>query len=229
MKKLTLTLLSLGAFCATGLSSHAQTAPKVVVADIAKIFETHYETQAENVKIKADTDKAQAQLDTMRKEFTDLVNEYKKLQDDVNNPVSTPEAKAAAQTAAQKKGAEAQAKQTDVQNFANQARATLQQRLQNFRTMMIEEIDKVVNQVAQTHNATLVLDKSALSPAGSPIVIYSDSSYDITDEVIAAIAKNKPATAAAAPEATPATTSAPAAPAPSADTPSITVPGAPAK
>ena len=94
---------------------------------------------------------------------------------------------------------------------------------------MIEEIDKVVNQVAQTHNATLVLDKSALSPAGSPIVIYSDSSYDITDEVVAAIAKNKPATAAATPEATPAAPSAPAAPAPSADTPSITVPGAPAK
>ncbi len=112
---------------------------------------THYETQAENVKIKArHRQGAGAGRRRCARNCNALVNEYKKLQDDVNNPVSTPEAKAAAQTAAQKKGAEAQAKQSDVQNFANQARATLQQRLQNFRTMMIEEIDKVVNQVAQT-------------------------------------------------------------------------------
>ncbi len=61
-------------------------------------------------------------------------------------------------------------------------------------------------------------------------MIYADSSYDITDEVIAAIAKNKPATPAVTPEATtPAAPAPAAAPAPSADTPSITVPGAPAK
>jgi outer membrane protein len=229
MKKLSLTLLSLGAFCATGLISHADTTPKIVVADIAKIYDSHYETQAEQVKLKAETDKAQATFDQMIKDRNDLVTEYKKLVDDTNNPVSTPDAKAKAQADAQKKGQEAQQKQNDAQQFAQNARATLQQRIQNFRSMMIEEINKVVKQVADTHNATLVLDKSAVSPIGAPVVIYADSSYDITDEVIAEIAKHKPATpAAAAPDASAPSTAAPA-PSTSPDMPSITVPGAPAK
>lgn len=231
MKKLTLTLLSLGAFCATALIAHADVAPKIVVVDLAKVYDSHYETQAENVKLKADTDKAQQEYDQMVKDRNDLIAEYKKLADDVNNPVSTPEAKTAATAAAQKKGQEAQQKANDAQTFAQNARATIQQRIQNFKSMMIEEITKVVNQVAATHNATLVLDRTAVSGTGGPVVIFSDPSYDITDEVIAEIAKHKPAVTAPTPDAAPAAPSAPSmsAPAASPDTPSITVPGAPSK
>jgi outer membrane protein len=224
MKKFTHTLLALGAFCATSLISRADNTPKIVVVDMNKLYETHYETVAEQAKVKADTEKAQASFDTMTKERDDLIAQYKAIVDQAQNPTATPEAKAKSQADAQKKGQEAQQKVQDMQTFANQARATIQQRIQNFHTMMVEEISKTVVQVAATHNATLVLDKTGLSVTGVPSVIYADSSYDITAEVQAEIAQHKPAAVpAVAPDATPMPMPAPAA----ADSspPAITVPG----
>ena len=232
MKNLTQTLLSLGIFGAATLLAHADPTPKIVVVEMSKIFDNHYETKAEKAKLDEASQKAQAEIDKMNKEGNALVTEYKELDEQVKNPTATQEAKASAQAAAQKKGQEIQAKMQDVNTFANNAKATIQQRIQTFRGMLLEEISKVVVQVAKRHDATLVFDKSGPSLLGVPSLIYADQAYDITDEVMAEINKNRPATV-------PSSSSAPAisvpssssAPASGADTPKITVPGvtAPAK
>jgi len=91
---------------------------------------------------------------------------------------------------------------------------------------MIEEISKVAVDVAKRKGATLLIDKSGPSLIGVSNVVYSDAGYDITDDVLKEINKDRPP-AVAAPAAAPAV----AAPvAPSSDSPNITVPGvAPAK
>jgi outer membrane protein len=228
MKKFTHTLLALGAFCTTALISHAESTPKIVVVDMAKIFDTHYETVAENIKLKADRDKAQASFDQLTKERDDLYKQYKDIVDQSQNPTATADAKAGFQAAAQKKGTEVQAKVKEMQDFGQQAQQALQTRIQNFRSTMMEEISKTVVKIAQTHNASLVLDKSGVGVTGVAMVIYSDPSYDITAEVAADIVKNKPAALpAVAPDASTPMPAAPMTPAAApSDTPSITVPGA---
>jgi outer membrane protein len=122
---------------------------------------------------------------------------------------------------AQKKGQEIQTKLADRNKFASDSRAVLQDRIQKFRSLMLEEISKVVVTVAKRKGATLVLDKSGPSLLGVPSVIYYDSSYEITDDVIAEINSTRPA-------GTPAATSSPAAstaPAAGVSVPAITVPG----
>jgi len=73
--------------------------------------------------------------------------------------------------------------------------------------------------IGKDKGATLVIDKSSVSGAGVPIMLYADSSYDITADVQAEIAKNKPADMPAG--AAPSTTM----PAPSADSSSSSAPG----
>ena len=75
---------------------------------------------------------------------------------------------------------------------------------------------------AKRKGATLVIDKSGPTVLGIPAVIYADSAYDITDEAMAEINKDRPAAPAAA------TGTGPAATPPAASTakaPSVTVPG----
>jgi len=231
MKNTTKTLLSLGAFGAATLLSHAQPAPKIAVVDMAKLFDSHYETQAEKAKLDEASQKAQAEIDRMNKEGNAMVAEYKELDEQSKNPTATTEAKARALADAQKKGQEIQAKMQDVNTFANNAKATIQQRIQTFRSMMLEEISKVVVKVAKRHDATLVFDKSGPSLLGVAPLIYSDSGYEITDEVASEINRNRPATTPASSSSSP-SISVPSAPAPAgAATPKITVPGvtAPAK
>ena len=218
--KLTRSLLSVGAFVAATFFAHAQ-APKIAVVDMEKIFNSHYATAAEQAKLKANGDKAQQELDAMIKERDDLVAKYKASLEQANNPLTTGDAKTQAQTATQKIGQEAQAKVNDIQKFANDARTSMQQQFQNFRSLLVDEISKLASRIAKEKGATLLLDKSSISGAGVPIMLYSDPSYDITADVQAEIAKNKPADMPAG--ATP--SAAMPAPATSSDsTPSITVP-----
>ena len=214
-----LTVAMLGVF---SLAARAEPAVKLLVVDMAKLYDTHYKTVEKNAQIQSDDQKAQEEVDRMNKEGTALVDEYKALNDQTTNPALTADAKAKAQNDAQKKFEAIQNKQREVQTFIQNTRNALQQRLQTFRNLMLEEIGKVAADVAKRHGATLLLDKAGPSLIGISNVVYVDPGFDITDEVAKEINKDRPAATAAAPAAstTPAAT-APAAP----GAPTVTLPG----
>jgi len=216
-------LIALGAFAFGALFAQAQTG-QIVVVDMAKLFDSHYKTQEQTTKLQADEQKAQQELEKMNGEGNTLVEQLKELQEQGNNPTATPEAKQKAAEAAQAKYAEIRKKQEEVNQFRDNITRNLQQRFNNFKGIMLDEISKLATDIAtKKHSATLLLDKSGPSMIGVPTVIFSASSLDITDEVLAEINKTRPAAPAAV---APATTPAPAAPAATTASPSITVPGA---
>ncbi len=126
------------------------------------------------------------------------------------------EAKSKAQNEAQKKLEAIQNKQREVQTFIQNTRNSLGQRLNTFRSLMLEEIGKVATDVAKRKGATVVLDKAGPTAIGISNLIYADAGYDITEDVLKEINKDRPAGAPAA-----AATAAPGAAAPA----SVTVPG----
>ncbi len=218
MNKLLRTLSALGAFGAASLFAHAQTEPRIAVVDIAKIYDSHYETVAQNAKLKIDTAKAQDEIDQLDKQGQAMVEDYKELVEQAKNPTATADAKAKFQAQAEDKVRDIQAMQKTISDASNQAKQTFQQRIQTFRSTMMQEISVVATDVAKRKGITLLLDKSGPSLIGVPAVIYFDPSYDITDEVIAEINKNRPQT-------TPDSTPPPAAPSSPEATPKIVVPG----
>jgi outer membrane protein len=154
----------------------------------------------------------------MNKDGNVLVEEYKGLSEQANNPSLTDAAKAKSQNEAAKKLDEIQRKKNDIGTFAQNTQRSLQQRLQNFRSLMLEEISKIASDVGKRKGATLLLDKAGPTLIGVSSVIYADASYEITDDVMKEINKDRPA-APVAPA--PAAAAAPAA----TETPKITVPG----
>ena len=225
MKKTIQTLIALAAFSATALIAQAQPAPKILIVDMAKLYDGHYKTEEQNSKLRGDEQKAQEELDKLNKEGNDLVEKYKELVDQSNNPAATAEAKTKAQDEAQRMLEQIQRKQQEVQSFQQNTRNSLQQRIQTFRSLMVEEISKTAVDIAKRKGATLLIDKSGPTLIGVSNILYSDAAYDITDEVAKEVNKDRPATATSS---TPATT-APAAPAPASDSPMITLPGAGSK
>jgi outer membrane protein len=217
MKKPIQSMFAVAALALSALTAPAQTAPKILVVDLAKIFDTHYKTVEQQAKLQADEAKAQDQLAEITKEGNALVTEYKDLDDQSKNPAASADAKAKAQADMQKKADEINEKRQEQQSFVQTTQRTLQQRFQTFKTLMIEEITKTAVDIAKAHGATFLLDKSGPTLVGVSNVLYFEQDLDITDEVIAAINKDRPAV-------TPTPTGA-AAPAASSDTPKITVPG----
>jgi outer membrane protein len=217
MKK---TITSLSIFAAIALSAVVAqaAAPTILVVDMAKLYDSHYKTEEQNAKLRADEQKAQEEIEKMNKDGNVLVEEYKGLSDQANNPSLTDAAKAKSQGEAAKKLDEIQRKKNEIGTFAQNTQRSLQQRLQNFRSVMLEEISKIASDVGKRKGATLLLDKAGPTLIGVSSVIYADASYEITDDVMKEINKDRPAASAApapAPAAAPAAT----------ETPKITVPG----
>jgi outer membrane protein len=201
MKNSIKSLVALAAFGAVTATLSAQPAVKLVVVDMAKLYDTHYKTVEQNAKIQADDQKAQEEVEKMNKEGNALVEEYKGLNEQSNSPALSAEAKSKAQNEAQKKLEAIQNKQREVQTFIQNTRNSLGQRLNTFRSLMLEEIGKVATDVAKRKGATIVLDKAGPTAIGISNLIYADAAYDITEDVLKEINKDRPAGAAAAPAA----------------------------
>lgn len=213
-------LVAIAAFAVLAVGASAQPAVKIAVVDMAKLYDTHYKTVEQNAKIQADDQKAQEEVERMNKDGNTLVEEYKGLNDQSNNPALSAEAKTKAQDAAQKKLEQIQNKQREVQTFIQNTRNSLGQRLNTFRALMLEEISKVATEVAKRKGATVLLDRAGPTAIGISSLIYADASYDITEDVLKEVNKDRPAGAATAPAAPAA---APAAG--SSGTPALTIPG----
>jgi outer membrane protein len=219
-------LFAVALLSSAGLVAQAQSALKIVVVDMAKLYDTHFKTEETNAKLRSDEQKAQEELDKLNKEGNALVEQYKEYLDQVNNPASTAEAKQKAQESAQAKYEEINKKRQEVQSFQMNTTKFLQQRINNFKTVMLEDISKVATEIAKKKGASMLIDKSGPSLIGVSPFLYVDASFDITEEVQAEVNKGRPAvspTAVPAPAAPAATT--PAAPAAFGE-PAITVPGA---
>jgi len=227
MNKMIRTLLTLAAFGAGSTALLAQPAVKLVVVDMAKVYDNHYKTEEANAKFRDAEQKAQEQVEELNKQGQTLVDEYKELMEQSKNTVLTPEARSKAEGEGQKKLEDIQRKQAEVQNFRTNTQRSLQQRIKTHRDLLLEEITKVVNDLAKAKGATLVVDKSGPTLFGIPSVLYSDPGYDITDDVIKAVNKDRPAPAPAAPGA--AVTPAASAPAAATPAPAFTVPNVGAK
>jgi len=209
-------LSMIATFALASVAAYAQPIPKLLVVDMAKLYDSHYKTEEQNAKLRTDEQKAQEEIERMNKDGNVLVDDYKSLSDQSNNPALTADAKSKSQNEAQKKLEEIQRKKNEIGTFAQNTQRSLQQRLQTFRSLMLEEISKVATDVAKRKGATLLLDKAGPTLIGVSNVIYADSAYEITDEVMKEINKDRPSSSAI---------TAPSPVVPATDAPKITVPG----
>lgn len=213
MNKVLRTLATFAALSLGATLMNAQPALKIVVVDMAKVYDTHYKTEEANVKFNDAAQRAQEQLDQLNKQLQSAADEFKSLVEESRSTVLSEQARTKATSDAQKKREDIERMQAEAQNFRANTQRSLQQRAKNHRDLIMDEIMKVVNDTARARGATLVLDKSGPSVFGVPVVLYSDPAYDITEEVSKEVNKDRPpaAPAAPAPAATPAATPAPAA------------------
>lgn len=226
MKSSVKTLLSVALFSAAALVGHAQPAFKILVVDVSKLYEGHWQTQEQNAKLSKDRQDAITQLQQLNAEGTALVDQYKDLVEQSKSPTLTEEARAKVQADAEKKRAEIDSKQNDVNAFQTNTQRALDQRIKTFRDIMLEQITTVATKIAKERGATLLVDKYGPSVVGISNILYTDPAYDITDDVMKELNKDRPATPAT-PIAAPTASPAPATPAPAGGAaPLITIPGA---
>ncbi len=188
MNKLIITLILLSTFA---VASFAQEL-KIITVDMGALYNGYYKTQDANEKLKESIDQAQTQAEELLGEGRSLAEEFNNLRERISNPALTDEFRNKAKLEAQEKLKEIQDKEREIQQYQANTERSLQQRQRTHRDLMLDEIKRVVLIMAEKRDAALVFDTAGTSALGIPNVLYSNPSWDITDDVLAKINESAP-------------------------------------
>jgi outer membrane protein len=183
-------------------TASAQTALKIGTVDMKKVFESYYKTKDAEAKINEARNAAKKELEDRMDIAKKMLEEVKKLDEDLQKPELSKEAKEQKAKIRSEKAAELQNMDREIREFQQSREKQLQEQSVRMRAGIVDDINKVVQEKVKSDNFTLVFDKSGPSLNGVPIVLYAHDGFDFTDSVVTALNKTK-GTATAAPAAAP--------------------------
>ena len=202
MKKfLTITSVSLVALMASAFTAGAQS--KIATVDMNKIFSAYYKTKDAETRINEARTSAKKELDDRMDTYKKNLDVINKLNDEMNKPELSKDAKEDKAKARDEKIAETKNLEREITEFKATREKQLQEQAVRMRNGIVEEITKLVQEKVKTENYDLVLDKSGSSLNGVPILIFARDTMDFSDEIIAQLNKNKSKDEAAAPAPAP--------------------------
>ena len=181
---------------------------KVGVVDMNKVFSGYYKTKDAENKINDAREVAKKELDDRMESHKQLLDEINQLNKDIDNAALSPAAKTERQKKREDKIQQVRSLEQEINEFKSSREKQLQEQMVRMRNQIVEEIMTIINAKVKSDNYDLVFDKSGQSLNGVQIVLHANDKMEFSDDVISALNKNRPATAAApaapaAPVATP--------------------------
>jgi outer membrane protein len=200
-------------FCVLFLApiSFASADLKIAVIDLSKAFDSYYKTKDAQARIKAKEDSYAKDLQDMKVDYDNMVDEATKLNDAANDPTLSPAARADKMKALQEKKQDLGNMERKLQETSNERNRELQDEIVRIHKEIVDEIAKVVTDYSGPQGFDLVLDKSASATTSVPTVLYnSNKLVDITQDVITKLNAGAPPAGTATTGPAPAGTVAPA-------------------
>lgn len=188
MKKhvlLTLVLAMLGSSVASAQQL------KIGSVDMKKVFESYYKTKDAEAKINEARNNAKKELEDRLDIQKKKMEEVQKMNTEIENPALSKEAKETKTKTRDEAIAELRTMDRENSEFRANREKQLQEQSVRMRAGIVEEINKIVDAKVKAESYDLVFDKSGPSLNGVPIVLYSRDSYEFTNDVVAALNKNK--------------------------------------
>jgi outer membrane protein len=207
MKKYLVLPVLLLAVVFTTATASAQSA-KFGTVDMKRVFDSYYKTKDAESKINEARNAAKKELEDRMDIAKKALDEVKKLDEDIQKPELSKEAKEQKSKVRSEKATELQNMDREIREFQASREKQLQEQSVRMRAGIVDDINKVVADRVKAENFDFVFDKSGPSLNGVPIVLFSRESYEFTDVVITALNKTRgkeTSAAEAPPAATPVT------------------------
>jgi outer membrane protein len=188
MKKHVILTLVLALF---GASAAQAQQLKIGSVDMKKVFESYHKTKDAEAKINEARNNAKKELEDRLDIQKKAMEEVQKMNTEIENPALSKEAKETKTKGRDEKIAELRTMDRENSEFRANREKQLQEQSVRMRAGIVEEINKIVEAKVKAENYDLVFDKSGPSLNGVPIVLFSRDTYEFTNDVVAALNKNK--------------------------------------
>lgn len=168
---------------------------RIVTIDLNKIFNDYYKTPIASAKLKETVESFNKEQEEMVNNYKKAIDELNKLRDDQDKPEYSAEVREQKRKAVADKLADTQKLQRDIEDYRTSHRKILEDQTQRMRQTVLKEIEDVINKEARDAGYQLVLDKSGNTLNGVSLVVFSQDSLEITDDIIKILNRNQPKTA----------------------------------
>jgi outer membrane protein len=189
-KSLLCTLLCLGFVLGLASTSHAQL--KIGTVDMNRIFSSYYKTKDAEARINEARNSAKQELDERMDTYKQDVDALNKLNDDIQNPALSKDAKDEKSKERDDKIQEIKNLENEITEFRQTREKQLQEQAVRMRNGIVDEITKLVLEKVKSENYDIVMDRSGLSLNGVPILMFAKDSLDFSDDIITELNKDKP-------------------------------------
>lgn len=160
------------------LTAVAQKTPVLLIVDMQKLYQDYWKAAEARDKLQSSVETAQAQIEEMLEDRNNLQEALTTLNEQLQSDAIAEAAREELTSQAQERLEELRQKNMDIQQFRQRSQTTLQQRQQGIVQLHFNEIREVVEDIAVSKGADLVLNSAGVA------IIYADDSYDITQEVL---------------------------------------------
>ena len=199
-------LIAIGCFCA-GIAT-AQQEIRIASVDLDKAFNEFYKTKLADAQLKQQAEEFKTERKKHVDEFKRMQDDFDTLREEAQNTALNEEDRAQKKAEAEEKLVESREQESKIRRFDESRQKQLDEQSRRMETRLVDEIQEAVRTLARKENLSLVLDTSAKSRNGIPVVAYTDGKRDITNLLIDELNKGKTSLDALPPElkATPAAT-----------------------
>jgi len=166
---------------------------RIVTVDLNRLFTEYYRTPVASQKLKDTADQYNKEHEEMLAQYRKLVDDLNKLREEQEKTEFTAEVREQKKKAVQDKLTETQAMQRNIEEYRESHRKMLDQQTQRMRQGILKEIKDIVLKESRDAGYSIVFDKSGNSLNQEPVIIYSQESFDITEDMLKILNKNKPA------------------------------------
>ena len=165
----------------------ARGADNIVFVDLQEVFKGFYKTQLAQDQLRQQTADIKVELESMQEEIKSLKEEIDLLRADSRDETLSAEVREGKLSLLEEKLVELRKKERDVADFEKLRMRQLEQQNKRMTRKIFDEIQSVINRFAQEKGYDAVLDRSAQSRNGTPMVLFARPAEDITGEVLAAL------------------------------------------
>ena len=184
--------------CLAGGSAWAQT--RIATVDVRKVFDNYWKTKQADAVLK---DRAAE----MEKDFKEMITNYDKVKLEYQKLLTSASDQAVSTDEREKRKRDSEEKlktlketEETLAQYRRSATAQLDEQKRRMRDKILEEIRTVLNARAKSGSFSLILDSTAESATGTPVVLFTDHENDLTSAVLQDLNTSAPPETSKAPE-----------------------------
>ena len=164
-------------------SSQAET-NKIGIIDMQRVFDKYYKTKLAQTQVDDQTADAEKRKKGILDDYQKANREYNKLMESAKDQAVSGDERDKRKSSAEKKLLEIKEIEQDANLYQRTTDEQLKMQARRMTEIILRDIRDLVEAKARAGGYTLVIDVTAKSAVGTPIVLYTNGQNDMTQEVL---------------------------------------------